>query len=186
MSFRTEHKKEYRIWKAMRARCYAPCFSNSNYQKKGIKVCERWNDFLNFYTDMGDCPDNYSIDRIDNNRDYSLENCRWTSYETQAKNRGKFNLIYTFNGITQCLKDWAREYGISYTTLIARIFRYNIPFEKALTFIDDRDKPIEWNGKLWSRQELCNAYNIPLVNFYDRTHKGWSLEKILLTPVKTN
>lgn len=176
--------REYRIWKAMRARCNAPCYKNKIYQQRNIKVCERWNSFDNFINDMGPCPTNYSIDRIDTYKDYTPENCRWASFKTQAANRGKFNLVYTYKGETMCLKDWSRKLNIYYQTLVNRIHLQHLSFEEAITFIDDRDKPLEWNNQLYSRQQLCEMYNIPLQNFYDRWHKGWTLEKILTTPVK--
>ena len=59
----------------------------------------------------------------------------------------------------------------------------NMSFEELIFYIDPRDKKFLWQGKYYSRQELCTKYNIPIQNFYDRTHKGWSLEKILLTPI---
>ena len=177
--------REYRAWKAMKARCQAPSYKNKGcYQKKGIKVCERWNSYENFIEDMGRCPDGYSLDRIDNNGDYCPENCRWASWEEQAKNRGKFNKIFTYKGKTQCLKDWAKELKIKYVTLCMRIKRNpKASFEEIISFVDPRAEKIMWENALYTREELCNKYNIPLKNFYDRTHKGWPLEKILLTPI---
>lgn len=185
-SLRSLHPIEYRTWKAMRARCSAPCLANTgNYQKKHIKVCNRWNSFDNFYNDMGDRPDGYSLDRIDTNGDYCPENCRWASWSTQAKNRGSFNINITYNGKTQCLKDWAKEYNIYYQTLVARVKNFpQLSFEEILNYKDPRSKKIKWQGKMYSRDELCTMYNIPKINFYDRIHKGWNLERILTTPVK--
>jgi len=184
-SLRKAHPIEYRTWKAMRARCSAPCNKNiRNYQKNGIKVCDRWNSFANFYSDMGDRPEGCTLDRIDNTKDYSPENCRWATWTTQAKNRGDFNITIAYNGKTQCLKDWAKEYNILYTTLVARMKRFpSLSFDEILNYQDPRTKKLLWNGKEYSRAELCAMYNIPKQNFYDRVHKGWSLEKILKTPV---
>ena len=111
-SLRKQFPREYRIWKAMRARCNAPCFKDSVYQRRKIKVCNRWDSFDSFMQDMGKCPPKYSIDRIDTYGDYCPENCRWASQEEQCKNRGKFNLIYTYQGETLCLKDWAKKFDI--------------------------------------------------------------------------
>lgn len=184
-SLRQLHPVEYRTWKAIRARCYAPCNADvGNYQKAGIKVCERWNSFANFYADMGDRPEGHTIDRIDCSKDYSPDNCRWATWSTQAKNRVSFNKVFTYKGKTQCLKDWAKEYGIYYQTLVARIKRFpELSFGEILNYQDPRSKKILWQGKEYTREELCTIYNIPLQNFYDRKHKGWSLEKILTTPI---
>ena len=155
-----------------------------NYQKLGIKVCSRWNSFSNFFKDMGVKPNKYTIDRIDNSKGYFPENCRWASYSTQARNRGNFNINIAYNGKTQCIKDWSKEFNIDYTTLIARVKRFpEKSFDEIIKYIDPRHQKLEWNGALYTRTQLCNMYNIPLVNFYDRYHKGWSLEKILNTPV---
>lgn len=184
MKLKEQFPREYRIWKAMRARCNAPCYSDSLYQKRDIKVCERWNSFASFIEDMGSCPEGCSIDRLNSYGNYCPENCRWATTEEQAKNRGKFNLVYTYNGETMCLKDWAKKLGLRYQTLHMRLSRHpELTFEQLITYIDPRDKKILWKGQYYTRKQLCEKYNIPIQNFYDRTHKGWSLEKILLTPI---
>lgn len=184
MKLKNKYTKEYRIWKAMRSRCNAPCYSNSTYQKKGIKCCRRWNSFEHFLSDMGPCPEGYSIDRIDNNGNYEPSNCRWASAEIQAKNRGNFTPVYYHKGEGHILKDWSKILGIKYVTLRKRIFEMGMSFENAISYIDPRDEKIWFNGKQYTRQELCDMYNLPIKNFYDRYHKGWPLVKILTTPVR--
>lgn len=176
--------REYRIWKAMRARCSAPCLRHYSYQQKGIKVCKEWDSFNQFMIDMGEAPEGYSIDRIDNDGNYCKENCRWANQTTQSRNRGEFNLIYTIEGESKTLKEWAEVYNIKYTSLYARYRRMpGATIEELVTFVDPRSLKIEWKGKYYTRQELCDMFNLPLQTFYDRWHKKWDLERILTTPV---
>ena len=125
--------KEYRIWKAMKSRCYAPSQNKGLYKQFGIKVCDRWlHDFDAFLFDMGRMPsDEYSIERIDVKGNYCPENCKWIPMKDQPKNRSN-SRFFTHDGKTMCLKDWARYYGIKYTTLYGRITRYKMPFETAV------------------------------------------------------
>ena len=118
----------------MKSRCYAPsCKDKGHYQKNNIQVCDRWkNSFENFLADMGECPfEDASIERIDNLGDYCPENCKWIHMREQPKNRS-MSRFYTIDGRTMCLKDWAREYGINYSTLIRRL-QSGMPIRQALT-----------------------------------------------------
>lgn len=81
--------KEYRIWRAMKARCNAPCYADSYYQRDRIKVCPEWeHSFETFLRDMGPIPgDDYSIERIDVLKGYCKANCKWIPMREQPVNR---------------------------------------------------------------------------------------------------
>lgn len=109
---------EFNIWSMMKNRCTNPnCNRHQFYKDKGIKVCDRWlgpNGFQNFILDMGMRPGpSYSIDRIDNDGDYTPENCRWATKKEQSNNQSR-NLIVNYNGREQTLALWCDELGLNY------------------------------------------------------------------------
>lgn len=80
--------KTYMVWSSMKSRCNNKNHHAYNsYGGRNIKICNRWNDYVNFLEDMGDKPEGLSLDRIDNNGDYSLDNCRWATRSEQQRNK---------------------------------------------------------------------------------------------------
>ena len=117
-SKRGQHTKEYMAWKSMLRRSRNPA-PQDVVPYKDISVCERWLDFVNFYTDMGSAPTSqHSLDRIDPNGDYEPNNCRWATSKEQAVNRKTTIFI---NGM--CLKDYCLKHNINYQTVATRLHR---------------------------------------------------------------
>ncbi len=112
----------YKRWRAMRWRCNPKNkHSRDAYWGRGISVCERWDkSFESFLADMGTPPKGHELDRIDNNKGYSPENCRWASRLDNQHNRS-VSINITWNGVTKNLGDWARHVGMNYLTLKHRI-----------------------------------------------------------------
>lgn len=80
--------KIYNIWSDMVARCRRVTHPRyADYGGRGITVCDRWLDFVNFYADMGERPEGRSLDRANNDLGYSPENCRWATGVEQRANR---------------------------------------------------------------------------------------------------
>lgn len=123
----------YTTWKSMKHRCYNTNNSSyRNYGGRGIRVCDRWlHSFTTFAKDMGPKPPNHSIERINNNGDYSPNNCRWATAHEQTRNTRR-NTKLTFKGETKLLCQWAEETGIHVNTILGR-FRMGYSVEDALT-----------------------------------------------------
>lgn len=131
--YAVKHKSTYGVWKNMIQRCTNknnPAYHN--YGARGITVCVRWYKFENFLADMGERPDNLTLDRIDNNLGYYKKNCRWADDTTQARNSRKATHV-TIDGETMCIAEWLERCGTSYTTYKKRRSKYGWSMEKALT-----------------------------------------------------
>lgn len=129
------HKSpEYRSWYAMKARCDNPNHkAYMRYGGRGITYDPKWKNFMNFINDMGLKPEpKMELDRIDNDKNYCKENCRWATKKEQTRNRGgkRATRLYTYDGKTMCIKDWADYVGIRPQSMQKRL-NNNWPLEKA-------------------------------------------------------
>jgi hypothetical protein len=112
----------YRSWISMLNRCENTKHPHySRYGGRGLTVQQSWHDYNNFKADMGSCPDNYTIDRIDNDKGYSKENCRWCTMQENLRNR-KQTLL--FRGRQMFRYEIAKELGLSERTLYERLKQY--------------------------------------------------------------
>lgn len=135
---RTTHGKvgtpEYAAWHHMRQRCLDPNHPGyADYGGRGIRICERWDDFAAFVEDMGERPSAaHSLDRIDVNGHYEPGNCRWADHKTQQRNRRHHRMV-TWNGVTKCVGEWAEERGLTVPQLWSRLFLHKWPVDRAMT-----------------------------------------------------
>lgn len=116
-------------WTNMRQRCTNPANPSwPNYGGRGIRICQRWSTFENFYTDMGDRPPGMTLERINNDGNYEPSNCRWASRPEQSVNKQDTIRIH-YDGRSQSLSEWCKELNINYWTAHARIRRGHSPLE---------------------------------------------------------
>jgi hypothetical protein len=125
---------EYTIWAAMIQRCNNPNNCNyENYGARGISVCKEWLRFERFISDMGERPSNkHSIDRLDNDGDYTPQNCEWRTAKQQRSNTSR-NVFYTYGGETMTISQWAEKMRCNKNTLRERIVKLGWSIEKAIT-----------------------------------------------------
>ena len=124
----------YHSWATMQQRCVNKNNTGyKNYGARGIKVCERWiGSFERFYADMGKRPSTkHTIDRIDNDGDYTPDNCRWATKNEQVRNI-RSNVLITHEGTTLCATDWSSRTGIHINTIRYR-FHAGWPSDEILT-----------------------------------------------------
>lgn len=122
---RPRDKRILSIWLGMRYRCNSKESKvYKDYGGRGIKICPQWDDFYEFqeWSLSHGYSAAKSIDRIDNDGDYSPENCRWATMKVQGQNR-RNSRLYTYHGQTLTISEWSRRSGIGWNTLIDRIRR---------------------------------------------------------------
>lgn len=177
---------EHKAWTNMLNRCYNK--NNIHYDRyggRGITVCDRWHKFDNFYHDMRDKPEGMTLERIDNDKGYSPDNCRWASVKEQANNR-KTNVYITYNGRTQTISEWESELGFKHGTLWMRVNKYGWSEKKAIeTPVGSfRREPVTVFGKTQSLTQHAKDHGLGLTTVQARVASGMSLEDALMIPLK--
>src|SRR5690606_21295996 len=120
----SRRNSHYRIWEGMKQRCLNPTHTYYHrYGGRGIKICDRWlESFDNFVQDMGPRPEGMTLDRIDNDGDYTPENCRWANQSQQGNNTSTNHRITAF-GEEKTVTHWSQDSrcAVSYHTLSKRL-----------------------------------------------------------------
>lgn len=120
------HTRAYAKWKGMWARV-RNAHLKENHCYIGVAVCKRWEKFENFYADMGELPEGYSLDRIDNKKGYSKSNCRWVPLEEQSRNTRRLRL---HKGVH--ISEAARRVGLNPDVVLDRINKLGWDIDRAL------------------------------------------------------
>lgn len=128
-----EHRL-YVTWKNMRQRCTNPRATSYKYHgARGVKICDKWDDFWSFIDDMGSSyQEGLTLDRIDVNGDYCKENCRWATWKIQGNNKRRSRVL-TYKNESHTITDWAEKIGVKRSTLAQRFYVYKWPVSKVLT-----------------------------------------------------
>ena len=183
------------IYRGMKDRCYNP--NNKfycNYGGRGITVCDEWLNkerisrsskgwvaFKDWALSHG-YTDKLTIDRIDNNKGYSPENCRWIPMKEQMGNRRYCHMI-TYKGKTQSLAQWCEELHLNYWSVRSRLFfcKNKWTVEEAFeTKGNSHLKMITYKGKTQSLKEWCNELGLKYYTVAARlNHSGWTIEQAL-------
>lgn len=123
----------YQVWLSMRERCNNPkCKGYPNYGGRGIKVDPLWSSFERFVADMGERPKGHSLDRKDNDGNYTPSNCKWSTPQEQALNSRRPRWI-TVGGVTKTITGWAKDLGVAPCVITQRINAYGWSEERACT-----------------------------------------------------
>lgn len=173
----------YHVWKAMRQRCENPKAQRyADYGGRGIRVCDEWKSFERFFSDMGNRPKGYSLDRIDNDGGYNKANCRWATTK-QQNNNNRRNRIVELNGEKRTIAEWADRVGLDWTTIRNRLDIHGWSVEQALSAPVKGAELFEHRGRKQTLREWSEETGINLDTLRSRIGKlGWSIERALTEP----
>lgn len=132
----------YKSWANMLQRCSNPNNpAYADYGGRGISCCVRWESFTNFLADMGIKPNGLTLERIDNEGGYNVENCCWATRTEQNQNRRSRRML-THGGETLRISEWATRLGIREPKLRERLDR-GWPIDVALTLAPSKHNSVK-------------------------------------------
>lgn len=172
-------KPIYQTWSRMCRRCDNPKIERyKNYGGRGIRVCERWKKFENFYADMGDIPGpGYSLGRIDNDKNYGPDNCRWETEEQQQNNTSR-TIWIEHAGNRMSLSQWAVKLCVPYSLLMNR-YKAGWSDEEIISDRKDQRQLVTHAGVTKLTTEWMKDLGIPISSFYHFLRKGMSREEVV-------
>lgn len=110
----SDQRGSHRSWLKMRDRCLNPKHPHyDRYGGRGILICERWDNFENFFQDMGPRPDGLTLDRKNSNKGYSPDNCKWSDMVEQNRNRTN-SVTIDIDGVVMSVTEWSEQPGAAY------------------------------------------------------------------------
>ena len=125
------HARVYHVWTTMKTRCQNPANKSFHrYGGRGIRVCERWQSFEAFLSDMGKPPPGLSLDRINNDGDYEPGNCRWENRAQQTTNTRQVKLITLSDGSQVSFTTACRVVGTQPTLMLKRMRRQGLTHQQ--------------------------------------------------------
>lgn len=131
-----EPKRLWQTYQNMKTRCNNENYIlYSRYGGRGIKVCDEWERSFSSFKEWAfksGYSDELTLDRIDNDKGYSPENCKWSTVREQANNRHT-NRILVLNGVSDTMANWSRKINIPYWVIQERLDRKGWSEERALT-----------------------------------------------------
>lgn len=146
--FNTTHgmtnTRTYKSWINMKHRCLnQKARAYKNYGGRGIVICKKWERFENFLSDMGECPPNLSLDRIDCNKGYQKDNCRWVTLKQQQRNK-RSTMYLTYKGRRYILVEFAETFALDPQVVRQRLRNKNTLLDLA--------RPPRWSTNLGSKK----------------------------------
>jgi len=171
------------IWRSMIARCESPSHhAYARYGGRGIAVCDRWHSFEAFIVDMGPREvAGLSLDRVDNERGYIPENCRWATRSQQQRNQSRTRFLELF-GDRRPLREWSEATGLSVATIRGRL-RSGWSIESALStpprlFNPHHPEAFAWRGESRTLRDWSAILGIPYRTLHARRVRGLSADAL--------
>lgn len=189
---RTTQHPLYPVWSGLFTRCHNKNSKDYKYYgAKGVTICGRWSikggeGFWNFVKDMSPRPEGTTLDRIDREKEYSPDNCRWATPLEQVNNRGIATSL-TYDGETHTITEWGEITGIGRETLYQRINYRGWDAKKALTTPKKKAKRgrkvfLDYHGERIDLAEAERLTGVSRSTIQRKMRLGWALDDIIKEP----